>query len=515
MRFFRSLFRKDASMGADAPTIVFIPVHCAPKKAPCPKCGKLGKRKRTCTREVRTVAFKAVAYLKITYGEYTARCECCTTFRNTPEGVLPKAHYDNKVRDLVLDRIIKDGMSIERILESLRREFLLELSSGFVYNVLRDRAEELDMSEHRRKVLEHFSGTLCVDELHLGRFTLLLATDPLSDLPVAFALVAANDQVHMWRFLKNLKNWGLEPRVVVTDGSNLYPAVIAEFWSDADHQLCVFHVIKDINKLMLDAVRRMQKAMSRRGKGGRKKKRGRKSRKAKAAAARRGMTVKEKAYFVFKHRYLIVKRQEDFTEQEHDDLRRMLEYLPELATLRRFADRLYWLFDTPKDFHQASCRRAAIVRDPAFQAVPELVKAMEQLDEEKFPKLMAYLNNPISQRVRTNNHVERTNRMFRFLEKVRYKWRRRKTLVRFVVLTLDDVWSDWEPPMARGADRSKPVKHGKRNPKPDKHHAESRDNLVEISEESPCLLPFTFCLSGCCFSPQSKIQNLMLVLRRS
>jgi len=123
-------------MGADAPTIVFIPVHCAPQKAPCPKCGKLGKRKRTCTREVRTVAFKAVAYLKITYGEYTAQCECCTTFRNTPEGVLPKAHYDNKVRDLVLDRIIKDGMSIERILESLRREFLLELSSGFVYNVL-------------------------------------------------------------------------------------------------------------------------------------------------------------------------------------------------------------------------------------------------------------------------------------------------------------------------------------------------------------------------------------------
>ena len=100
--------------------------------------------------------------------------------------------------------------------------------------------------------------------------------------------------------------------------------------------MCVFHVIKDINKLILDAVRRMKKAMSRRGKGGRKKKPGRKSRKAKAAAARRGMTVKEKAYFVFKHRHLIVKRQEDFTEQERDDLRRMLEYLPELATLRRF-----------------------------------------------------------------------------------------------------------------------------------------------------------------------------------
>src|SRR5271165_2676367 len=53
---------------------------------------------------------RRVACLKITYGEYTARCQCCTTFRNAPEGVLPKAHYDNKVRDLVLDRIIKQGL---------------------------------------------------------------------------------------------------------------------------------------------------------------------------------------------------------------------------------------------------------------------------------------------------------------------------------------------------------------------------------------------------------------------
>jgi len=369
--------------------------------------------------------------------------------------VLPKAQYDNRVRELVLDRILEDGLNVERALESIRREFLLDLSSGYVYNVLRDRAAELDMSQHRRKVLEHFSGTLCVDELHLGRFTLLLATDPLSDLPVAFALVAANDQDHMLRFLRNLKNWGLEPRVVVTDGSNLYPAVIAELWSEADHQLCVFHVIMDINKLILDAVRRMRQAMDRRGKAGRKKKRGRKSRKAKVAAARRGTTVKEKANFVFKRRWLIVKRRENLTERERDDLKRMLEYLPELAILRRFADRIYWLFDTPKDFHQACCRRAVILHDPAFQTVPELVKAMEQLDDEKFPKLMAFLNNPLSQRVRTNNHVERTNRMFRFLEKVRYKWRRRRTLVRFVVLKLDEVGRAWESPKAHATDQPK------------------------------------------------------------
>ena len=341
-------------------------------------------------------------------------------------------------------------MSIERALASIRREFLLDLSTGFVYDVLRDRAAELDMAAHRRTVLEHFSGTLCVDELHLGRFTLLLATDPLADLPVAFALVDRNDADHMRRFLGNLKTWGLMPRVVVTDGSNLYPELLAELWPEADHQLCVFHVIKTINGLILDAVRRLKAAMARRGKAGRKKKRGRKSKQARAAARRRGPTLKEKAHFVFKHRHLIVKRREKLTEAERADLARMLEYLPELATLRRFADRVYWLFDTPKDFHQASCRRSAIVRDPAFRAVPELVKAMEQLDAEKFPKLMAYLNGPASRRVRTNNHVERTNRLFRFLEKVRYKWRRRRTLVRFVVLKLDEVWSHWAPPRPSG-----------------------------------------------------------------
>ena len=433
-------------MGTEAPTSIVIPVRYAPKKAPCPKCGKPGRRKRTLTRTVRTVAYKAVAVLEVTYGEYAARCRCRTTFRNCPAGVLPKAKYDNKVRDLVLDRLLMDGMSIERALASIRREFLLDLSTGFVYDVLRDRAAELDMAAHRRMVLDRFSGTLCVDELHLGRFTLLLATDPLADLPVAFALVDKNDADHMRRFLRNLKSRGLMPHVVVTDGSNLYPELLGQLWPDADHQLCVFHVLKTINGLILDAVRRLKSAMACRGKAGRKKKRGRKSKKARADAGRRGPTLKQKAHFVFKHRHLIVKRRERFTEAERGDLVRMLEYLPELAALRRFADRVNWLFDTPKDFHQASCRRAALVRDPAFRAVPELVKAMEQLDAEKFPKLMAYLDGPASRRVRTNNHVERTNRLFRFLEKVRYKWRRRRTLVRFVVLKLDEVWSHRSPP---------------------------------------------------------------------
>src|SRR3954452_3997679 len=108
----------------------------------------------------------------------------------------------------------------------------------------------------------------------------------------------------MRRFLGNPKAWGLVPGVVATDGSIRYPSVLGELWPEADHQLCVFHVLKDINKLILDAVRRMRTAMGRRGKAGRKKKRGRKGTKSRARAARRGMTLKEKSHFVFKHRYL-------------------------------------------------------------------------------------------------------------------------------------------------------------------------------------------------------------------
>ena len=38
----------------------------------------------------------------------------------------------------------------------------------------------------------------------------------------------------------------------------MYPAVLAELWPDAEHQLCAFHIVKNINKLILDAVRRLR-----------------------------------------------------------------------------------------------------------------------------------------------------------------------------------------------------------------------------------------------------------------
>jgi hypothetical protein len=400
----------------------------------------MAKRVRTHERRVRTIQYRQIAFLKITVGEYQTRCGCCATFRTSPEGILPRHKYDNKVREAVLDRILDDGMNVEATRHSLERDFLLNLSTGFVYDCLYDAAAALDMAAHRETVLRCFSGTLCVDELHLGQYTLLLATDPLSDIPVAFAVVGKNDQDHMGRFLANLKKHGLEPKVVITDGSTLYPTLLRTLWPDAEHQLCVFHVLQDVNKEILKAVLRLRRGLSRRGKCGRKRRRGRPNR-ARTCRRREHKKQKEKAHFIFKRRYLIVKRRDGLTEQEQQDLATMLEYVPELRTLRAFADAMQRLFAVEQFEEQAQERWRRLQRNATYLAVPELQKVIEtMLSLAKFTKMIAFLRNPASQKVRTNNHVERCNRKLRYWEKVRYKWRRRRTLVRFLVLALDAWW---------------------------------------------------------------------------
>src|SRR4051794_5154118 len=283
-------------------------IRRAPRRAPCPTCGRLGRRKRLLHRRVRTLAYRRVAWLEVTYAEYRARCDCRKYFRTWPLDVPQKADYDASVRRAVLDRLLGDRLNVEQTKAALQRDFLLELSDGFVYDCLRWQLARLDLAGHRQAVLQRFSGTLCVDELHLGSYTLLLATDPLADLPVGFALVGANDQDHMGRFLRNLARWGLRPQVVVSDGSNLYPELLAEIWPAARHQLCVFHLLRDVLNKVLAAVRRLRRAQARRGRAGRRRRRGRPGKKQQARRQQRGPTAQAKAAFVWKHRFLIVKR---------------------------------------------------------------------------------------------------------------------------------------------------------------------------------------------------------------
>jgi hypothetical protein len=411
-------------------------VRCAPKTHPCPTCGKRGRRKRHLHRRIRSLAYRQEALLDVHYAEYRSRCACRKYFRSWPLDVPPKSDYDEAVRQAVLDRLLEDGLNVERTRAAMKRDFLLDLSSGFVYDCLDWQLARLNLPEHRQRTLENFSGTLCIDELHLGKHTLLLATDPLSDEIIAFALVSVNDQAHMRRFLLMLKYWGFLPFVVISDGSNLYPAVLAEVWPQAAHQLCVFHVLQDVTKKVLDAVRRLRRACERRGNAGRKRKRGRPRKGAKKRAASKGPTNKEKAAFVFKRRYLIVKRAENLSEQERGDLKQMFGYLPELKTLWEFSQEMYKVWDTEQSRKVARWRWTRLKNNEAYQAVPELKEVLEWLDEEKYNKTQAFHEQPPCERQKTNNHVERTNRKLRFDEKARYKWRQRKSIVRFVLLRI-------------------------------------------------------------------------------
>jgi hypothetical protein len=429
-------------MDAVQPRVRVVRRRCAPKSFPCPHCGKLGSRKDVHTRRIRDLAYKEVVVIEQTVGEYRARCSCCKTFRSQVEGIEARAEYTNRVRDAVIDRLLEDGMCMQRLQQAMARDFLLDLSDGFLYDCLDWKVRQIDLPGYRRWTLDHFSGTLCIDEIHLGKKTLLLATDPLGDFPVAFALVGSNDQDHMRRFLQNLKNHGFSPRVVVTDGSTLYPKLLAELWPNAKHQLCIFHVLKDINDCVFDALRVLRRRLARQGRGQRR--RGRRTKAQQRARAHRGATKKDQAHFIWKHRHLIVRKPEDLKQRDLDNLWQMMAYLPELFTLRCFVLEVYQLFEPKQSPHQACCRRAALAKKPEYQAIPDLVRALAMLEPKKFTKMIAYLHSPARQRVRTNNHVERVNRKVRYFEKVRYKWRRRRTIVRFVVLALDLWRQRWQ-----------------------------------------------------------------------
>lgn len=439
-------------------------IRRAPRRAPCPHCGCLGRRKRLLQRRVRSLAYQRVAWLLVTYAEYRSHCACCKYFRTWPLDVPQKADYDAAVRQAVLDRLVLDRLNVEQTKAALLRDFLLLLSDGFIYDCLRWQLARLDLAAHRQLVLQRFSGTLCVDELHLGAYTLLLATDPLADLPVGFALVGANDQEHMGRFLGNLAHWGLKPQIVVSDGSSLYPELLAQIWPDAKHQLCLFHLLRDVLNKVLEGVRRLQRAQARRGRAGRKRRRGRPSKKHQTRRRQRGPTAKEKAAFVWKHRFLIVKRTVKLTKAEREDLEKMLAYLPELRTLRSFSQDIDRLLDDSQTLRVARWRRTWLRYDPRYKEVEELMRALDLLDEPKLAKAMTFLGQAEGKQVRTNNHVERLNRKLRFAEKVRYRWRKRKWVVRWVVLLLDRCWRQAAEASTADTVNPKATKSGKRPP---------------------------------------------------
>jgi hypothetical protein len=283
--------------------------------------------------------------------------------------------------------------------------------------------------------LANFSGVLCIDEVHDSGRTILFATDPLNDFTVSFQLVEQNDQPHMDAFLQALKDRGLEVQVAITDGSPLYKDSLQSYWKDVEHQLCIFHVVKEVNKLILDGVRKIKNRIQRQGNKGRKKRPGRPSKRIqRQRQSRKGMTRKAQATFIWEHQYLIVRKAEDLTDPEKQDLALMFEIAPELKLFRQFNHQFYRLFEKGISRQCARYRRTQMVNNPKYQANAFLARALKKLRKDRFEKMIVFLGWENVER--TNNHVERNNRVFRMLQKTRYKRRKQHTIEKALDLDL-------------------------------------------------------------------------------
>src|ERR1700746_240741 len=107
--------------------------------------------------------------------------------------------------------------------------------------------------------LAAFSGYAAVDELYEGPYGVLSAVDNRQYKRVLYE-VLDHDATHtdIEAFLGRLKTAlderGLALKGITTDGSALYPEPIRIVFGDVPHQLCPFHIIKDLTQGVLKAV---------------------------------------------------------------------------------------------------------------------------------------------------------------------------------------------------------------------------------------------------------------------
>ena len=124
---------------------------------------------------------------------------------------------------------------------------------------------------------------------------------------------------------------GLAVRGVTTDGSELYPEPLKELWPDVPHQVCEFHVIKEITKAVLHALVATRKKLRDRIP---KQPRGR-PRKAERAQSRKATRQQQQVSKLFEHRYLFV--QHRLTADQKTTLQRITRRLAHLLCRRATA----------------------------------------------------------------------------------------------------------------------------------------------------------------------------------
>src|SRR5256712_12720457 len=157
--------------------------------------------------------------------------------------------------------------------------------------------------------LADFSGYVAADELYDGPFCILSAVDNRCYKRILYDVLDHDpDHDDIRAFLGRLKT-ALTARDltllgITTDGSSLYPTPLAEVFRGVPHQLCQFHVIKDIVKAALKAVSSERKRLAAKQP---QLPRGRPSTKAAKQVARKKKRLEQKSADLFTHRHLFVR----------------------------------------------------------------------------------------------------------------------------------------------------------------------------------------------------------------
>ncbi len=216
------------------------------------------------------------------------------------------------------------------------------------------------------------------------------------------------------RFQAALKTRGLALQGITTDGSSLYPGPIVTVFGPVPHQVCTFHVLKEVTKAVLGAVAKLRKDLAA---GLPKLARGRPASKAARREARRKKRIEQKIGDLFEHRYLFVKRR--LKASERKTLARITRGQRQLRSLRGLMEEVYRLFDR-------RCRTATALAKLAklrtrLRRFGRLREALKKLLTPGLEKALVFLDEKLMGS--TSNAVERGNRRYRKMQKTIYRVR--------------------------------------------------------------------------------------------
>jgi hypothetical protein len=281
------------------------------------------------------------------------------------------------------------------------------------------------------KALADFSGYLAIDEVYDGPFCILSVVDNRRYNRLAFR-VLDHDPTHddVLTFLSELKGQldrrNLSVRGITTDGSALYPKVLKELWPKARHQICEFHVIKEINKAILHALAKLRKEMTAQIP---KQLRGR-PRKGQEGQAWLIAWQKQRVTDLFEHRYLFVRHH--LSSAQRKQLQKLTYGRPELRTLRKIMEEVYRLFDRRCKTETALKKLQKLRR--RVRRFKKLGQALNKLKSPMLDKALEFLDDKLLGA--TSNAVERANRRFRKAQKSIYSVRTKEHLEQRLALDM-------------------------------------------------------------------------------